>query len=261
MGEDHHSSEYTDDILIRAQRLWGEGFLSPGGPSEVTRLVEGIELEGRTVLDIGCGLGGVDLLLVREHGAGRVTALDIEPKLIELAKASAADAGLTDRIDYRLVKPGPLGFDGESFDVVFSQNAIIHIEDTAGLFADAYDVLRPGGRLVLSDWMRGSNPDGSASTRLWDLQGLTVNPDTVEARVEVLTAASFVDITTRDRTDHVVEILRGDYDRLAGPLRAEMIGLVGEQRYRCGLESREVMHAAMATRALSAVHMWARKPD
>ena len=261
MAEDQYSSEYTDDILFRAQRLWGEGFLSPGGPSEVAQLVEGTGLEGKTVLDIGCGLGGVDLLLVKEHGAGRVVAVDIEPKLIELANAKATDAGLTDRIDYRLVKPGPLGFENGSFDVVFSHNAIIHIEDKPGLFANVYDVLRPGGRLVMSDWLRGSNPDGAASDRLWELLDLTVNPDTVDERTEVLTAARFVDITTRDRSEVIAKILEDDYHRLAGPLKAEMIGLVGAQRYRYGLEIREVMHAAMATRALCAAYFWARKPE
>ena len=260
MSGDHHSSEYTDDILFRAQRLWGEGFLSPGGSGEVATLVKGTGLEGKTVLDIGCGLGGVDLLLVKEHGAGRVAALDIEPKLIELAREKAADAGLSGRIDYRLVKPGPLGFDHESFDIVFSYNAIIHIEDTAGLFADVYNVLRPGGRLVMSDWMRGSNPDASASERLWKLEGLTVNPDTLEERLAVLTDAGFVDLTTRDRTQVIAKILREDYERLAGPLKAEMIALVGERQYRSGLEIRELMYAAMATRALGAAHMWARKP-
>ena len=161
---------------------------------------------------------------------------------------------------YDLVTPGPLAFDAESFDVVFSQNAIIHVEDKAGLFADLYRVLRPNGRLVVSDWMRGSNPDASSSDRLWGLQGLSVRPDTLEQRKEVLSAAGFVAVTSRDRSDDIARILKGDYDRLAGPLKAEMIDRVGERRYLSGLETREVMHVAMESRALCATHVWARKP-
>ena len=99
-SEVRHSSEYSEDILFRAQRLWGEGFLSPGGPSEVAHLVRGCGFEGKTVLDIGCGLGGVDLLLVKEHGVARLIALDIEPRLVEIAKASAMEASASDRIDF-----------------------------------------------------------------------------------------------------------------------------------------------------------------
>ena len=143
---------------------------------------------------------------------------------------------------------------------MFSYNAIVHIEDKARLFREIFGVLRPGGRLVVSDWMRGANPDDSMSLRLWDLQGLTVNPDTVPEREAALIGAGFVDVSIRDRSERVAGILKHDHDRLLGPLSAEITERVGEHRYRAGLEIREVMYAAMAERALCAAHMWARKP-
>jgi phosphoethanolamine N-methyltransferase len=46
----------------------GRGFLSPGGAAEVEYLLEGTDIAGCSVLDIGCGLGAVDELLISRHG-------------------------------------------------------------------------------------------------------------------------------------------------------------------------------------------------
>lgn len=52
-------AEYTDESISFLETLWGEGYLSPGGPEEVRAVLDGIELTGKSVLDIGCGSGGI----------------------------------------------------------------------------------------------------------------------------------------------------------------------------------------------------------
>ncbi|MDH3535045.1 MAG: SAM-dependent methyltransferase, partial [Gammaproteobacteria bacterium] len=66
---DSSVQEYDEDLIALLEALWGEGFMSPGGTDEVDRYLEGISLEGLSVLDIGCGLGGVDIHLIRKLGA------------------------------------------------------------------------------------------------------------------------------------------------------------------------------------------------
>jgi SAM-dependent methyltransferase len=62
----------------------------------------------------------------------------------EQMDARIARAQLADRIKSLCVAPGPLPFESESFDVLFSKDAIVHIPDKAALYTDIHRVLRPG---------------------------------------------------------------------------------------------------------------------
>ena len=68
--------EYDDTAIRFLEALWGEGYLSPGGPEEVDRVLAGLSLQGKRVLDIGCGSGGITLRLAEVHGAAEATGFD-----------------------------------------------------------------------------------------------------------------------------------------------------------------------------------------
>ena len=82
-------------------QVWGEGFLSPGGAEEVAELLTGMgcDRKGKSVLDIGCGTGGVDLLLVRDYHA----ASDMEDGVLTKAAKYATATGLIDRITFQKI--------------------------------------------------------------------------------------------------------------------------------------------------------------
>ena len=81
--------QYPDHFVDRLQTIWGEGFLSPGGPEEVKEIARDIELVGKSVLDIGCGTGGPSIVLARDLGVARIVAIDVESKLLERAASYA----------------------------------------------------------------------------------------------------------------------------------------------------------------------------
>ena len=136
---------YPEPVIGFLEMLWGTGWLSPGGPDELARLLEGEDLAGRHVLDIGCGAGGIDCLLVSQYGAARVTGIDVEQPVLDTAARRARDAGVADKVELVLVSPRPLPFADPSFDVVFSKDSIVHIPDKPALAREVYRVLKPGG--------------------------------------------------------------------------------------------------------------------
>jgi sarcosine/dimethylglycine N-methyltransferase len=107
------------------------------------------------VLDAGTGIGGTARLIAAERGA-RVTAVDLTPEYCEVAKWLNDAVGLGDMIEVRTADVTELPFDDGSFDVVLSQHVQMNVADKRQLYAEAYRVLVPGGRLALWDVTAGS---------------------------------------------------------------------------------------------------------
>lgn len=157
-------THYPPRMIAMLEAIWGEGFLSPGGREEVARVIGDHDLRGASVLDIGCGAGGIDVALVQVHGAGFVTGIDVEDDVIAHARRLIDRHGLTPRIGLAKVAPGPLPFPPGTFDVVFSKDSIVHIPDKASLMAEVFRVLKPGGWFLASDWLIGH--DGAPSPEM-----------------------------------------------------------------------------------------------
>jgi len=107
--------------------------------------------KGETVLDLGSG-GGIDVFLAANKVGekGWVIGVDITPEMIRKAKSNARKGGYKN-VEFRLGEIENLPVEDESVDVVIS-NCVINLSpDKESVFAGAYRVLEPGGRMIISD--------------------------------------------------------------------------------------------------------------
>jgi SAM-dependent methyltransferase len=225
------AGEYDESMQTLLQLLWGDGFLSPGGAEEVARVLEGSDIHGCQVLDIGAGLGAIDQLLISVHGAATVVGIDVDPGLLRQMDERIARAGLADRIKSHRVEPGPLPFATHSFDVVFSKDAIVQIPDKAALFAEVHRVLRPGGRFLASDWLRGgSGPYSPEMMEFLRLEGIAYNMASLGDSAEALRNAGFTEVEVRDRNAWYLGLAARELASLEGPMRSLIVERIGADK-------------------------------
>jgi len=221
--------EYGIKQIMFLESVWGEGFLSPGGVEEIELVVEGLDLKGKTILDIGCGCGGAAFHLLRQHGAAHVTGVDVEPLVIERASALAVQYGLTSETTFNTVEPGPLPFADHSMDMIFSKDAFLHIPDKEALMQDCARVLKPGGIIAASDWMRiDDNPPSAQMRDYIKSEGLDMHMCSLERYRNALTQSGFEDIDLLDRNAWYHRKAIDEVAELKGPLRQTIVDLIGE---------------------------------
>ena len=157
-GEHIHLGYYTDDVLARgAGTLLGckvKDFVEAklDFVEEMAIWAGCAEKTPRTVLDVGCGIGGASRHLAKGFGEGTsVTGITLSPKQVARATELAEQQGVRNA-DFRVMNALAMDFPDNSFDLVWACESGEHMPDKKKYVEEMVRVLKPGGTLVIATW-------------------------------------------------------------------------------------------------------------
>lgn len=201
------SEQYRTESILQYERVYGEDFVSPGGIDMARELIARLALApGSRVLDVGCGLGGSAFVMAREFGL-EVDGIDLSKNMLEIAARKLDAHGLQGQV--RLEWGDCLELERENlYDAVYSRDVFLHIHDKARLLSVLHAALRPGGRLLFTDYCCGPQPWGDEFAAY--VEGRGYDLQTPEAYAELISAAGFRQAAAEDATMRFVDLLRAE---------------------------------------------------
>ena len=236
------STQYATPSILHYEAVYGEDFVSPGGREMAVELIRQLALEPDSrVLDVGCGLGGSAFVMAQKFGL-LVDGLDLSRNMLALAVKKCAAHELTDRVV--LERGDCLELDRpEFYDGIYSRDVFLHIADKARLFSVLNRALRPGGKLLFTDYCCGERPWGEEFAAYVKERGYCLHA--LPEYAQLIADAGFVQVTRYDLTARFIEILQADLEKISGLELPESVRDGLEQGWR-----------AKVARVRSGDHRW-----
>lgn len=182
--------------LSLTQLLLGESF-HPGGLAVTRQLAESAWVgRGSRVMDAACGVGATARFLAREFAAG-VIGMDRSQALLTEARAQTYQAGLQDRVQFMHGDVGALPFPDNYFDVIFCECALCLFANAPAALDEFLRVLKPGGRLALSDIVLNAPIPAELSSALGHALCI-MGARSMDVYKNIITAAGFSGTRSKD---------------------------------------------------------------
>jgi SAM-dependent methyltransferase len=190
-GDHQHDAHRTHKFNpANVERLLGEERRRLLEPQEVLSAAR-ISL-AQTVVDLGCGPGYFSLPAARIVGeGGRVYAVDVQPEMVDLCRARAAEAGLH-QLETVQSTEGEVPLAGGIADRVFVAFVLHEADDQQAFLCEAARLLKPGGEIAVVEWHKKDGSPGPPA-------GLRISPDDVKAIAE---HAGLRPLGSRDLNEH-----------------------------------------------------------
>eukprot|EP01018_Ginkgo_biloba_P027288 Gb_18655 [translate_table: standard] len=191
--------QYTPTGILRYERIFGEGFVSTGGLETTKEFVDKLELKaGQKVLDVGCGIGGGDFYMDETFDV-EVIAIDLSINMVSFALERAI--GRKCAVEFEVADCTKKEYPEFTFDVIYSRDTILHIQDKSALFQKFFKWLKPGGKLLISDYCKAKGTPSLEFQEYIQQRGYDLHD--VEEYGQMLRESGFHDVVAEDRTDQV----------------------------------------------------------
>lgn len=166
--------------------------------------------EGDTVLDLGSGAGfDAFLASARVGSSGKVIGVDMTPEMLARAKQNARKGNYTN-VEFRLGEIESLPVEGDSIDVIIS-NCVINLSpDKQKVFQEAYRVLKPGGRLMVSDLVLTKELPAFIKNSIEAYVGCLSGAAMKDDYLAFIKKAGFKDIKIVSQANYPVEAMAND---------------------------------------------------
>ena len=186
---EYGTANYAVEVLDELPATVSGASAGCGNPVAIAELSE-----GEAVLDLGSG-GGIDCFLSAQQvgASGEVWGLDMTPDMVQLARHNAEQVG-AENVRFRLGEIEDIPFEARHFDIIIS-NCVINLStDKPRVFSEAFRVLKPGGRLRVSDmvWTREMPEATREDIEQW--AGCVAGALPLEDYLDAIREVGFVDV-------------------------------------------------------------------
>lgn len=205
------ANRYSRQSILRSERMYGEGFQSPGGIEAVESFCSMLRMrEGMKILDFGSGLGGSTFYFAEHYGAN-VLGLDFSQEMVDISMERKERKNIPDvsfqQGDIRTAVLPP-----ETFNLAWTRDCILYVAEKHLVWKNVYASLKTGGQLFITDFCKGSGPlSESFVTYLKDCHYHLQDLDTYGQALET---AGFHNIRIEDHTKAFIDSLRGELKAL-----------------------------------------------
>ncbi|MDF1791298.1 MAG: methyltransferase domain-containing protein [Thalassobaculaceae bacterium] len=223
---DFEDEDEPDPVWPRAkmevsQRVFGRGFIIPGGPEHVIDIVKSLGLDPvQSVLDISMGLGGPGAAMAAKYGVW-ITGYERNPALFEQSASVLATIKSGDQVRSNFLDPETFDLPRKKFDAVLSTESMHRVQDRIALIGKVRNTLKDWGQFLLIDYVL---PDESQpSERLMTWLRSRGEPVTLWTRqqYEVALSNQGLDIRViKDESGAHVEMIRRDFAEFVSTLNA-----------------------------------------
>jgi ubiquinone/menaquinone biosynthesis C-methylase UbiE len=230
-------TEYTKEFTDLIESVYGSKFLSQGGSESVDRMFEGQILENKKLLDIGSGLGGVDFYLAQKYHVD-IIGVDCVSRLVDDANKRKATHKLIGNVTFvhQNADDSSYPYADSVFDIVFSKESLLHVDDKASLLKEIFRVLKPGGQLIILDWLVDTHELSQNINEMMTIDGLDLKMATSQEYETYLHDAGFTHITSSLMNDHYIRYTHDNIEKIKSH-KADFIKSFGKKNYEYSLQS------------------------